>query len=326
MIAYRNRIKTLKTIILLGAVLFISGLWAQNSNLPWLQYQQAATFYKDRAPLSQVIDLLQQVQRTSKDSVLLGRCLLLSASAYERGLQYDKALLELKKLELPGKNYLKTMQSEAWLRTGNIFLNQNKVGYAQKYFDKVVEANNNPFQKNEAILGLAWISADENKSETCDSLLSLINSDTTSGSRDERVLILNTRKLIANEQYQEAIKLVEKSETESGLYYLARANELAGNRIMAVSVYKKLHDMFPGTPEAQLALFQAAEVFMRAGDWLAARSEFKRLMQSGLQHADGIHFRLGWIYMNLNQLEEALAEFRFQPSAENSGYFKYMEA
>ena len=326
MIAYRNRIKTLKTVILLGAVLLISGLWAQNTNLPWLQYQQAATFYKDRAPLSQVMDLLQQVQRTSKDSVLLGRCLLLAAFTYERGLQYDKALMELKKFDLPGKSYLKTMQNEAWLRTGNIFLKQNKVGYAQKYFDKVVEANGNPFLKNEAILGLAWISADEDKWEACDSLLSLIDSDTTSSSRDERVLILNTRKLIANERYQEAIKLVEKSETQSGLFYLAWANELAGNRIMAVSVYKKLHDMFPGTPEAQLALFQAAEVFMRAGDWLAARSEFKRLMQSGLQNADGIHFRLGWIYMNLNQLEEALAEFRFQPSAENSGYFKYMEA
>ena len=326
MIAYRNRNKMKKIILILVTVLFIPGLWAQNSNLPWQQYQQAATFYKDRAPLSQVIDLLQQVQRTSKDSVLLGRTLLLAASAYERALQYDKALLELKKFELPGKNYLKTMQSEAWLRTGNIFLKQNKVGYAEKYFNKVVEANSNPFQKKEAILGLAWISADDNKWQACDSLLSTLNIDSTAGIHDERILILNTRKLIANEQYKEAIKLVEKSETESGLYYLARANELAGNRIMAVSVYKKLHDMFPGTPEAQLALFQAAEVFMRAGDWLAARSEFKRLMQSGLQNADGIHFRLGWIYMNLNQLEEALAEFRFQASAENSGYFKYMEA
>ena len=326
MLAYRNRIKSLKIVIFLGMVLLFSGLWAQNSNLPWLQYQQAATFYKDRAPLTQITELLQQVQRTSKDSVLLGRSLLLAASAYERNLQYDKALLELKKFDLPGKNYLKTMQSEAWLRTGNIFLKQNKVGYAQKYFDKVIEANSNPFQKKEAIIGLAWISADENNWVTCDSLLSIVNPDTTSEIRDERVLILNTRKLIANEQYKEAIKLVEKSETESGLYYLAKANELAGNRIMAVSVYKKLHDMFPGTPEAQLALFQAAEVFMRAGDWLAARSEFKRLMQSGLQNADGIHFRLGWIYMNLNQLDEALAEFRYQASAENSGYFKYMEA
>ena len=124
MIAYRNRNKMKKIILILVTVLFIPGLWAQNSNLPWQQYQQAATFYKDRAPLSQVIDLLQQVQKTSKDSVLLGRTLLLAASAYERALQYDKALLELKKFELPGKNYLKTMQSEAWLRTGNIFLKQ----------------------------------------------------------------------------------------------------------------------------------------------------------------------------------------------------------
>ena len=76
---------------------------------------------------------------------------------------------------------------------------------------------------------------------------------------------------------------------------------------MAVSVYKKLHDKFPGTPEAQQALFQAAEVFMRAEDWLAARSEFKRLLQSGPQNADGIHFRLGWIYMNLGELDQALA-------------------
>ncbi|UCF64662.1 MAG: tetratricopeptide repeat protein [bacterium] len=307
-------------------LLLAAGLSGQEPNLPWLQYQQAATLYKEKASTSQILDLLREVQRTTKDSVLVGRCILLAASSFERDLQYDKALLELQKFDQPGKNYLETMKSEAWLRSAVIYLKQEKTKSARKQFNMILNGLNNQFLKNEALLGLAWIYADENKWETSDSLLSLIISDSRSTSKDERILILKSRQLIATGQYQEAIGLLENTESQSGMYYLATAHELAGNRIMAVSVYKKLHDRFPGTPEAQLALFQAAEVFMRAEDWLAARSEFKRLLQSGLENADGIHFRLGWIYMNLKELEQALTEFRYPSATENAGYFRYMEA
>jgi tetratricopeptide (TPR) repeat protein len=326
MIAYRNRIRQLSIVITLWAMLLVSVIQAQDSNLLWMQYQQAATFYKDGAPIPQIMTLLEQVQKMTNDSALLGRSILLAADTYERNLQYDKALLELQKFNRAGNHYLKTMQSEAWLRSGLILLKKKNIESAKNNFSKIIEANSNPFLKKEALLGLAWISADENNWNACDSLLSQLNPDSTAASKDERVLILNSRKLIAQERYQDAISLLGNTESKSGLYYLAMAHELAGNRIMAVSVYKKLHDLFPGTPEAQLALFQAAEVFMRAGDWLAARSEFKRLLQSGFQNTDGIHFRLGWINMNLNQLDDALTEFRYPASVENNGYFKYMEA
>ena len=316
----------LRTGILFVLILFISRLPAQEPNLPWLRYQEAAELYKQKAPVSQINNLIREIQRTSKDSVLVGRSILLMASALEQDHQYSKAILELEKFNQPGQNYLETMRSEAWLRIGVISLKQKNVKSARIYFNKVLEGLNNSFLKNEAILALAWINADDTEWETCDSLLSLIIPTDLSEVHDERILILKARQLISANQYSEAIKLLENTESVSGMYYLATAHELASNRIMAVSVYKKLHDRFPGTPEAQQALFQAAEVFMRAEDWLAARSEFKRLLQSGLQDVDGIHFRLGWIYMNLNELDQALTEFRYPAEMENRGYFKYMEA
>ena len=326
MIKYRFRLNIFNTGILFFLILFISASMSQEPDLPWERYQKAAELYRQKAPISQIIDLLLEIQKTSKDSVLIGRCILLAASTFERNLDHNKALLELQKFNQPGKNYLETMKSEAWLRSGIISLKQKNSKSARKYFDMVLEGLNNSFIKTEAIIGLAWINADENHWEVCDSLLSLITSNNHSEITDERILILKARHLIFSNQYSEAIQLLENTESQSGLYYLASSHELAGNRIMAVSVYKKLHDRFPGTPEAQLALFQAAEVFMRAEDWLAARSEFKRLLQSGLQDVDGIHFRLGWIYMNLGELDQALAEFRFTAEMENHGYFKYMEA
>jgi TolA-binding protein len=304
----------------------MSVLSAQEANLPWLKYQQAATFYKQNGPTGEIIDLLKEVQNSSKDSVLIGRSILLTASTLERDAEYDKALLELQKFNQPGKNYLETMKSEAWLRSGIIAIKKDDVKSARKYFTNVLEGLSNSFLKREAIIGLAWLNADENNWVKCDSLLELVSESDYSQINDERILILRARHFIATEQYPQAIELLDNLESQSGLYYLAMAHELAGNRIMAVSVYKKLHDKYPGTPEAQQALFQAAEVFMRAEDWLAARSEFKRLLQSGLQNADGIHFRLGWIYMNLGELDQALTEFRYQAEAENAGYFKYMEA
>jgi TolA-binding protein len=320
------RFKLLETTSLFVFLFFLMGLHAQEPNMPWLRYQEAATLYKQKAPVSQISNLIQQIQNTSNDSVLVARSILLMASSFEQNGDYRKAILELNKFNQPGTNFLETMKSEASLRSGVISLKRNDVKSARLYFNKVLEGFSNSFQKNEAILGLAWINADENKWESSDSLLSLIITADLSEVHDERVLILKARQLISTGQHSDAIKLLENTESQSGLYYLASAHELAANRIMAVSVYKKLHDRFPGTPEAQLALFQAAEVFMRAEDWLAARSEFKRLLQSGLQDVDGIHFRLGWIYMNLDELDQALAEFRYPAEIENRGYFKYMEA
>jgi len=225
------RSNIISKVIFILLILFISASIAQEANLPWLQYQKAAELYKQKAPVTQILSLVQEVQRTSKDSVLVGRSILLLASALDRDHQYEKALLELEKFNQPGQKYLETMQSEAWLRSGIILLKQKNIKSARNYFNKVLEGLNNSFLKDEAVLGLAWISADENNWERCDSLLSLIISTDISDVNDERILILKARQYISSNQYSEAIKLLENSESQSGLYYLASAHELAGNRV-----------------------------------------------------------------------------------------------
>ena len=183
------RLNFLSTGILFVLILFILGLPAQEPNSPWLRYQKAAELYKQKAPVSQVNNLIREIQRTSKDSVLVGRSILLMASALEQDHQYSKAILELEKFNQPGQNYLETMRSEAWLRIGVISLKQKNVKSARIYFNKVLEGLNNSFLKNEAILALAWINADDTEWETCDSLLSLIISTDLSEVHDQRISI-----------------------------------------------------------------------------------------------------------------------------------------
>ncbi|MBN2367276.1 MAG: tetratricopeptide repeat protein, partial [Calditrichaeota bacterium] len=307
-------------------LLLTVSLFAADTNTGWNQYTQAASLYRQHAPAAEITKILEDVQKSTSDSVLYGRTVFLLSSAYEREHQYDKALTELQKINSLTGKFPNNMVSEAHFRRSLIYLKKLDFKAAEKQFQKSLEFGKHPFLHREALLGLAWLAADQNKWSVCDSLLSLQKVKNTLSSQDERGLILTARSAIARSQPEEAISLLENTTSQAGLYYLAQAHEMAGNRIMAVSVYKKLHDLFPNTPEAKHALFQAAEVFMRAGDWLAARSEFKRLLESGLSNADGIHFRLGWIYMNLNELENALAEFSYMPAAENVSYFKYMEA
>ena len=308
-------------------ILFLTlPLFAQEEGTPWSQYAKAAALFQQKMPSQEIIPLVREVQASTQDPVLFGRVVFLASAAFERENEYDKALLELQKLYEPGRNLPEAMLAESYVRSSLLYLKQHNLRSAKKFFNKALETGSNPFVKQEALLGLAWIAADKDEWEVSDSLLSELTSVDSLQIKDERIVILKARHAMALEKPQEAIELLGDTKSVTGLYFLAKAHEHAGNRIMAVSVYKKLHDLYPSTPEAKQALFQAAEVFMRAGDWLAARSEFKRLLESGLQNADAIHFRLGWINLNLNQLGEALAEFRYTPASENASYFKYMEA
>ena len=306
--------------------LLVSPLIAQEEDSPWTLYERAATLFQQKASFQEINTLLKKVQETTHDPVIFGRAVFLAASALERESQFEKALLELQKLYEPGRNLPKAMMAESELRVSLLYLKQHNLRSAKAHFKKTLEIGSNPFIKQEALLGLAWLAADQDQWQISDSLVSLLTSSDSLQIKDDRIVILKARQAMALEKPQDAIQLLANTNTQTGLYFLAKAHEQAGNRIMAVSVYKKLHDLYPYTPEAKQALFQAAEVFMRAGDWLAARSEFKRLLESGSQNADAIHFRLGWINLNLNQLNDALAEFRYTPAAENASYFKYMEA
>lgn len=295
-------------------------------NNSWSQYKQAASLFKQKEQPAEIIELLKVVQNTTEDSVLFSRASFLIASTYERDNQLQKAIQELLTVSDPGRHLPATMIAESWLRIGLLYMRQNKIKSAKAYFTRVAEGKSNQFIQRESQLGLAWIAADENNWIVCDSILSELKSDEYSEKQDERIIILKARESIALKQPEKAIQMLENTESQAGLFFLAKAHEMASNRIMAVSIYKKIQDLYYNTPIAKQALFEAAEVFMRAGDWLAARSELKRLLNSGLGDPDAIHYRLGWISLNLNQLDEALKEFRSPYSPENTNYFKYMEA
>lgn len=313
-------------------VILLCGLFhivnADINNSAWSNYEKAAQLFQENGPGKKIISLLESVQREATDPVLVGRAAFLMSSLYERQGQLDNAVLALQKLNDPLSSFPPNMKLETWLRSGRLYLKLDKVKVAENAFKKVLEVEGTELLKKEAVLALAWIAAEQNKWSTCDSLFSIITTYDSSLLKDERIIILKARDAIFSKQPQLAIDLLQQTESLIGLRVLADAYELADKQIMAVSVYKKIHDLYPNTPEAQLSLFQAAEVFMRAGDWLAANSEFKRLLSVVSDNAlkDAIHFRLGWIYLNLKDYEKALTQFRSSVLAENASYFKYMEA
>jgi TolA-binding protein len=294
----------------------------------WSQYEKAAQLFQENAPGKKIINLLETVQRETTDPVLVGRTAFLMSSVYERQNQLENAVLVLQKLNDPLFSIPPNMKLEAWLRMGRLSLKLGRVKVAENAFKKVLEIEGTELLKNEAILALALIAAEQDDWSTCDSLLSLITTHASGIAKDERIVILKARGAISANQPEQAIELLQQTESLTGLRVLADAYELADKQIMAVSVYKKIHDLYSNTPEAKLSLFQAAEVFMRAGDWLAANSEFKRLLSNVSDDAlkDAIHFRLGWIYLNLKDYEKAITQFRSSAIAENASYFRYMEA
>ena len=326
MIEFRYKYFKISVLYIITFLLLSVSAEGESPYTAWIKYEQAATLFKTNAPASEIIHLLKEVQRSTQDSVLFGRTVFLISETYQKNNQPEKAVLELQKFAETEQNLSETMVAESFLRIGLIYLKQNKIKEAKSYFNKILENKSNLFIQEEAILSLAWIATEQGEWATSDSLLAILESTGNSEVTDERIIILKARQAISQNQYENAIKMLNNTQSKTGLFYLANAYEKAGNRIMAVSIYKKLYDLYSNTPEAKEALFQAAEVFMRAGDWLAARSEFKRLLNSGFTNEDAIHFRLGWINLNLNQLDQALVEFRTFNNSQNASYFKYMEA
>lgn len=185
-----------------------------------------------------------------------------------------------------------------------------------------------PFIKLEASLALAWQAANREDWAQCRLLIDEIAAENSAAAADSRLNSLQARLSIAEREPQQAIDLLKNERDPLSLSLLANAYEMVENRILAVSIYKKINDQFPGTPAAAKAMLQAADVFMRGQDWLAAQSELKRFRQyfPDSRFRDAVTFRLGWVYLNLNQTDDALSEFSRESESANSAYFQYMQA
>jgi tetratricopeptide (TPR) repeat protein len=328
MIKHRISMRKIYAGIFALSLIWTSTTLAQKNNIVWLQFEKASKLFQQSAPSKQVVELLKDVQRNTQDPLLFSRAGLLLSATHQREEQNEKAVLELQRLINSSQSIPKSVLEETWLRIGQLYVEQQRFQLAITAFNKIINGDSNPFIAQEAQLALAWIAAEQDDWNTSDSLINSLAFNDTSHLTDERILILKARGVISRGKPDEAIILLQNTRSKACLYLLAIAHELAGNRIMAVSIYKKLHDLYPNTTEAHQALFQAGEVFMRAGDWLASKSEFKRLLPLVTDDlmTDAIHFRLGWIYLNLDEFEKALVEFRYVTTTENISYFRYMEA
>jgi TolA-binding protein len=315
--------------LILGLLLFsLSASLADNIDHHWEDFGKAAQLSAQNEDLGQVISLCKKIQKETEDPILFGRSSMLLADAYANLGNLEKAHQALRKVYQSKLKIPHALANEARLREGRLFLKQNWVEQASSLLRFVAMDDSSPLLQQEARVALAWQSAIEKNWEACDSLIEETVYSNPLYEHDYRVLQLKAQKAIEFGNPKAAIELLKDSESHASLQLLARAYEAAENPIMAVSVLKKVHDQYPGLSQSVQALFQAAEVFMRSGDFLAAEAELKRLLNDipDGEFGSALHFRLGWVYLSLNRYENALDEFRRHSNPETVSYFKFMEA
>jgi tetratricopeptide (TPR) repeat protein len=306
----------------------IVALSATEPSAMWEQYNKAAKLYLEKAESNEILNLLESVQQYTRDPVLFSRAAFLTSMIYEQEGQILKAHMALQKINLFQLPVPESIKDETFLREGKLFLKQSNKKMAQGVFQKVVRESTNPFFRKEGMLALAWIFAEEKNWQDCDSLISLLDDMGLNIGDDERFVALKAKQALAKEQPQETIRILTNTKSYAGLSILADAYEMVGNPILAVSILKKQHDLYSNLTFAQESQLKSADIFMRAGDWLAAKSEYNRILQNNkiINDLEFIHFRLGWICLNLNEFENALTHFQIETSSEYTDYFKYMKA
>ncbi len=326
----KTLIKNFRNVLLTasGIALLAAGLAFADEDAAWSHYAAAAGSYTRGESVDNIIYECNAAKKETADPVLFARISFLQADALTSDNKFEDARgilrdVQSTKMELP-----KSLREEAELREGILFLRENKTAEAMQIFRFLHEGSEREYIRREATLALSWQAANEEKWDACRNLLEELQSANPLYENESRVQFIKARLALAEHNSGEAIRLLKDSKDPAGLSLLARAYEMADNRILAVSIYKKLNDQFPGTPVAEEAMLHASEVFMRASDWLAAQSELNRFMQyfPNSRYTDAVHFRLGWAYLNIGQPENALAEFNIATDAANKSYFQYMQA
>ncbi len=310
-------------------LLLASTVSAAEKNSAWQDYEQAVNLYRYGGATDKILKLCKSVRKNAGDPVLQARAAFLSVQVYNAENNFHKAGELLADLYNPADKFPKTISAEARLRHANILHKMLQPERAQQLFITVCDSAPNIFYAREAQLGLANLFANTGSWQKSDSVLTALVAVMPNYKNDERVRILTARQALSLGNPQQAIGQLQGKQSEASLVLLAQAYEKAGKSIMAVGVYKKICDRYPGTIAAENALFQAGEVFMRAEDWLAARNEFKKLLQNYPQSSrkTSVQFRLGWIYLQLKQYDKALAAFQVRLSDPGqASYFAFMRA
>jgi tetratricopeptide (TPR) repeat protein len=302
---------------------------AKAEDTPWEKFEKAASLYAEGGPQEQIRELCLAARKECEDSVLKARAAFLLADLARDNHQDNETLEQMREI-YEGKDALTgPIAAEAKMRASGILVETGRTDAAMVLLQSVLEEiGAGPFLRNEATIALAQLYAARQSWTIADSLCALVVGNQPAYLNDERVIVLRAQGAISSGKPEEAIQLLADKKGRFALKYLARAYELAGKPIMAVGVYKKLCDLFPQSPEAEEALFQAGEVFMRADDWMAARTQYIRLLElfPESRYIARVRFRLGWVYMNLGQLTEAVAAFRDVTAGPAAPFFAYMEA
>ncbi len=318
-----------KSLLILAAwiLLFISFSRA-DENSAWSRFANAAErFSKGESSLTVSKDC-ELVLKETDDPVLYARASFLLSESLIKDNKLSEARQVLNNIHTSKLSIPASLQEEADLRRGMIYIRESKSGQANPIFQNLYENSRFSYLRFESGLALGWNYADHEKWDACRAIVDSLQLQNPLYGGNSRMQFLKARLALADRQPDEAIKLLKDTEDPVGLSLLANAYEMADKRILAVSIFKKINDRFPGTPVAEKALMKAVEVFMRADDWLAARSELQRFLQYFPQspNQDAVHFRLGWVYLNLKHFDDALQEFNSFSNQSYKSYFQYMQA
>lgn len=294
----------------------------------WQNYDKATELFARAAPAEEILALCKQALEQTEAPSLYARTSFLKARVLVREKRYAAAHKTFAEIYSGTRSLPEVIRLEAKLRDARLYQQERQNEAALSLLRDVAAASEHPVIQQEARVALAWEVAERLDWNACDSLLTHVVQDQEAYERDERILVLRARIQMAQNQPESAIEILQGSRSKLALTYLAKAFEQAGKPIMAVGAHNTLSDLFPDSDVAEKALLHASDVFMRAEDWLAARSQFNRLLQRYPQtrHHSEVHFRLGWLHLQLGQYEQALNAFAAAGTPANRDYVTFMEA
>lgn len=313
----------------MAILLLPASMLAKERGTPWEKFEKAAGLYATGGSQEVVIGLCKDARKESADPILQARVTFLLADLMKNAHQEQEALAELRGIYAGKSSYPGPIAAEARMRASAILVQAGQMDEAMLVLQSIPEDSGaGPFARNEARVILAQLYAERQAWGAADSLCNSVIGNEPAYQKEERLTVLQAQAAIAGGRPEDAIQLLADKKGRVALKYLAQAYELAEKPIMAVGVYKKLYDLFPQSQEAEDALFQAGEVFLRAGDWMAARTQYNRLLQlfPESRYETQVQFRLGWVYVNLGLYPEAITAFQSVTVGPAAAHFAYMQA
>lgn len=115
----------------------------------------------------------------------------------------------------------------------------------------------------------------------------------------------------SRKMYEKLLALYpDRSENDRVLYQLAHVNDDEGRMEQAIASLQRLVERYPSSPLRPEAVFRLAEAYYDSNQYRQAQAAYEQAINAkDADLADQAIYKLGWVYLSLQEYEKAVATF-----------------